>query len=306
MLCVSSIHDIGTDNYCTVIDMRELFPDSTISAIEECLLDARLELRRMWATSLVLAPLSAEKRWHTEGATPADVRCDEILRSCLASLSPSIPVCTEETPRVCTGGPALLIDPLDATHNAVAGFPSFSSSVAYWDGEDYVFGWVYDISRDVLYSAHRGSGAYVQSDFVVRRLRTASGDSCRVDALAVALMRPRQWRSDPFKMGRLFCSFDKVRYTSCSSLELCWVASGVLDAFIDSSVPGNERTCDIAGAAVVLREAGGGIFLPDGRERKLLAPGIDAIEDREALLALGNTGMRPVIVEFLTEVNCGR
>jgi myo-inositol-1(or 4)-monophosphatase len=55
-----------------------------------------------------------------------------------------------------------------------------------------------------------------------------------------------------------------LRHLGANALELCYVADGTTDAFID--LRGKLRVTDIAAAYLVLREAGGMIVTPKGTE----------------------------------------
>lgn len=275
--------------------MRTLFTDPCVLELEELLLHARSDLRRHWATTLALLPSNESDRWSAQ-QSPIDLECDRILRDVLGCHSLTIPVVSEERPFDCDLGAvgALLVDPLDGTHNANGGYPAYTSSVAYYRNGEYIFGWVYDACRDILFSAFRGDGAYLQTEYVLKRLRRVSQEMAIEDlCLGVLRVKNGHHASDMlFKRGR------KIRISSCSSLDLCHVAAGSLDAFVDLNDPGHERTCDIAGAAVILSEAGGSILAPDGVPRRLLPPSIRATQDRTALIACAHKGASAPILEL--------
>jgi len=54
-----------------------------------------------------------------------------------------------------------IVDPVDGTTNYVHGFPFFSVSIALAHRGQVIVGVVYDPSRDELFVAERGKGAYV-------------------------------------------------------------------------------------------------------------------------------------------------
>ena len=53
-----------------------------------------------------------------------------------------------------------VIDPLDGTVNFAHGFPMFAVSIGVQKKGETIFGVVYDIMQDVIYSAELGKGAY--------------------------------------------------------------------------------------------------------------------------------------------------
>jgi myo-inositol-1(or 4)-monophosphatase len=54
-----------------------------------------------------------------------------------------------------------------------------------------------------------------------------------------------------------------LRHFGANALELCYVADGTIDAFID--IRGKLRTTDVAAASLIIREAGGILTTPEGR-----------------------------------------
>ncbi|NIR87065.1 inositol monophosphatase, partial [Candidatus Bathyarchaeota archaeon] len=55
-----------------------------------------------------------------------------------------------------------------------------------------------------------------------------------------------------------------LRHLGANALEICYVADGTIDAFID--LRGKLRVTDIAAAYLILREAGGIMVTPEGTE----------------------------------------
>ncbi len=278
--------------------MRPLF-DEELGAVESVLADAQTRLRYYWCTHLARPNMrrSGISGWQG-GHTRADTACDEIIRESLLALPFACHIVSEEGPLSDNKSTAysFLVDPLDGTHNATAGYPMFSSSVAVHDGERYVFGWVYDMSRDVAYVAAQGIGAFLKTQLTCDRLAPHADNS--VEDAAVALLRGRDGQRKA-AITRFFWNAGKVRLSSCSSLDLCHIASGVLDAFLDLSAHGHERSCDIAAAALILTETGGTLLRPDGTKRKILAPCRAAIADYEPLIACGSQLTAARVMDFL-------
>ncbi len=284
--------------------MRVIF-DGEAGAVEEALLSAQTRLRYYWCVQLarpVERGLGLEA-WRG-GRTRADLECNEVVQEALSQLPFPTNLVTEDGPDLPAGDAAFsfLIDPLDGTHNANAGYPMFSSSVAMYHGTRYVFGWVYDLSRDITYVASADRGAYLKTPLTCDRLTARRCE--RLEDAGIAMLRSRD--GDRRALSQLLWSAGKVRISSCSSLDLCHAAAGVLDAFVDLSAHGHERSCDIAAAALILREAGGTTLHPDGTVREVLSPSRAAVEDFQPLLACGSTyiaqAIRRAIAQPIDEV----
>jgi myo-inositol-1(or 4)-monophosphatase len=278
--------------------MRALFKREYVAELEECLYEARKQLRRYWAATLSCLPdfKNENKIWNNT-QTKFDIDCQNILFECLSSISIPLTIYSEESTSPIKFGNHgdfyLLIDPLDGTHNAVLGFPGYTSSVALYHDGNYVFGWVYDISRDLVYTAAYGEGAYLQSPIIVKRLKTRKPNS--IEDMRISFHRPKGSR-DINKIQNLIWSAAKIRVYSCSSLEICLIAAGALDAFIDIGPPGHERSCDIAAAELILREAGGALFDDKGHPRFCSPPTTASLSDNGTLIALSSEKLIQIIL----------
>ena len=62
----------------------------------------------------------------------------------------------------------------------------------------------------------------------------------------------------------LFKKVRHIRHFGANALEICYVASGFIDAFVD--VRRILRVTDIAASYIILKEAGGKILKPNGEE----------------------------------------
>lgn len=281
--------------------MKQIFAFERFNRLERALFLAKAELRRLWATNIVglAAQDRSLRRWRGEGDTPLDILCETIIVSAIRENCPELTIFSEEGGLVHRGEEAAgscLVDPLDATHNAYGGYPAFSANVAFHDGETYVFGWVYDLSRDVTYTAAAGRGAFIHTDVSAERIFAGSGAT--IEEAALSLMRASNSPRSAIVM-RMFEQAHKIRMSSCSSLDLCLIASGSLTGFVDLSEPGHERSCDIAASAIVLKEAGGLLFDDKGRHRTILPPSIDALADRASLIACDAQKTADSIFEFI-------
>lgn len=281
--------------------MKKIFAFEQFADLESALVEARTSLRRLWATDIfgLASKDRSPSRWRGDGQTPIDLRCEEIIVEAITRKCPNLSIFSEDRGEVCqdTGlDPSCLIDPLDATHNAHGGYPAFTSSVAFHDGRKYVFGWVYDLSRDVSFTAARGRGAFMHTDISAERIFAGTGS--KLEDAAISLMRARN-SPDHATIMRIFERAGKIRISSCSSLDLCLIASGSLSGFVDLSEPGHERSCDIAAAALILEEAGGVLYTREAQQRVVLAPSLSALSDRAPLIACDSRKTADSIFDFI-------
>jgi myo-inositol-1(or 4)-monophosphatase len=64
------------------------------------------------------------------------------------------------------------------------------------------------------------------------------------------------------QLARLVEAAGHIRHFGANALELCYVAEGLTEAFVD--IRGKLRTTDLAAGFLILKEAGGVITVPEG------------------------------------------
>jgi myo-inositol-1(or 4)-monophosphatase len=144
-----------------------------------------------------------------------------------------------------------IIDPLDGTTNFIHGFPVYAVSIALAFKGQVQQAVVYDPSRDDLFYASKGRGAF-RND---RRLRVS-----RRTRLADSLIGT----GFPFRKGDNFKRYVKMfedvmhqcaglRRPGAAALDLCYVAAGWYDGFFEIGL----NPWDVAAGSLMITEAGG-------------------------------------------------
>ena len=160
-------------------------------------------------------------------------------------------------------------DPLDGTTNAVRGIPFMATSIAVSAApylQDVEAALVCDLLHDVTYTAQRVQGA-LRNEHKIKPSSTSSLEEA-VIGVDFTTFRKRELAT------RLAVALERTRYLrhlGANALEVCYVADGTIDAFLD--LRGKLRVTDIAAAYLILREAGGLMVTPEGAEMNVpLAP----------------------------------
>jgi myo-inositol-1(or 4)-monophosphatase len=152
------------------------------------------------------------------------------------------------------------VDPIDGTTNFVHGIPFYASSIALSTRPSLsaVFaGLVSDLFHDKTYFALEGKGAHCDGE----RIRPSSSKS--LDKAVVGLdLNSFKVEEYSFELTHLIQKINHIRHFGANALELCYVADGTTDAFID--IREKLRTTDIAAAFLIVKEAGGTITTPSG------------------------------------------
>ncbi|MCG7853606.1 MAG: bifunctional fructose-bisphosphatase/inositol-phosphate phosphatase [Methanosarcinaceae archaeon] len=142
----------------------------------------------------------------------------------------------------------VVLDPLDGTYNAAFGIPCYCVSIAIGDSDlsGIWFGYVRNIVDGETYHAESGKCAYLNG----KRIKTSSKSKLNEFCISVYDCRPEMQRTT-----RLCNSVRRIRILGSVALELCYVASGKMDAFID--LRGSLRLTDVAAGMLIVEEAGG-------------------------------------------------
>ncbi len=144
-----------------------------------------------------------------------------------------------------------IIDPLDGTTNFLHGFPVYAVSIALAHRDVVQQAVVYDPTRNDLFFASRGRGAFLND----KRLRVSK----RI-RLADALIGT----GFPYRRGDSFQRYVKmletvmqncagVRRPGAAALDLCYVAAGWYDGFFETGL----CPWDVAAGSLIITEAGG-------------------------------------------------
>ncbi|MFZ2071843.1 MAG: inositol monophosphatase family protein [Halobacteriota archaeon] len=157
----------------------------------------------------------------------------------------------------------LIFDPLDGSTNAILGIPFFCTSIAYSPKIDHIrfgdiqAGAVATISGKTFYAV-KGGSAFVDGKKLPREVKGKT-------KLVLSIY---SYGAGSIPEGLI--QFQKetknvvVRVLGSIAMEICMVAEGAIDAVID--VRGLINGYDIAGASLILKEAGGIITDLKGNE----------------------------------------
>jgi myo-inositol-1(or 4)-monophosphatase len=150
-----------------------------------------------------------------------------------------------------------IVDPLDGTMNYVHKLPGFAVSIALQYRNDIVLGVIFDPISQELFVATRGEGVTLNG----RPLQT-SGCRTAADALVAVSFSPHVARDSP-EIARfidILLACQSVRRMGSAALNLAYVATGRLDAYMATSV----SIWDVAAGLLMVEEAGGSYAAIDG------------------------------------------
>lgn len=160
-------------------------------------------------------------------------------------------VLSEESGLTDAGRPVLVVlDPVDGSTNASRGIPWFATSLCALDDEGPLAALVVNLATGTRFSAVRGGGAFMDGVPITPRETTDPG--LAVVGLSGYPARHLGWR--------------QYRALGASALDLCAVAAGVLDAFVDCTRSAAHGPWDYLGGSLVCAEAGAVVVDAAGRD----------------------------------------
>jgi myo-inositol-1(or 4)-monophosphatase len=177
-----------------------------------------------------------------------------------------------------------IIDPLDGTTNFLHGFPVYAVSIALAHRNVVQQAVVYDPTRNDLFYASKGRGAFLND----RRLRVSKRLRLADSLIGTGF---------PFRKGDNFKRYVKMfeeimqscaglRRPGAAALDLCYVAAGYYDGFFETGL----QPWDIAAGSLLITEAGGLIGNFTGES--------DYLHQREVVA--GNPKVYGQLVQILT------
>ncbi|MGI5988619.1 MAG: inositol monophosphatase family protein [Dysosmobacter sp.] len=205
----------------------------------------------------------------TDFVTNVDLAVQSLLRDRLFQLAPAVQFLGEEGDHTAIdpGRPFWILDPVDGTTNLIHRFQHSAVSLALAEDGQVTFGVVYHPYTQECFTARRGGGVFQNG----RPIRV-SGTTRLAESLLSAGTVPgrRELADEAFRQMRaLYDRCQDVRRTGCASLDLCYVACGRLDGYVELSL----QPWDYAAGALVVEEAGGQITTPNGSPLSLTEGG---------------------------------
>jgi myo-inositol-1(or 4)-monophosphatase len=192
-----------------------------------------------------------EYKGEADLVTVADRKAEILIRERIQSRWPAHEILGEEQGLAETGSDyRWYVDPLDGTTNFAHGFPVFCVSLALEHKGKRVAGVIYDPTRDELFAAELGSGAFLNGQ-PIQVSKTAS----LAESLVATGFPSHKRHQNPniFFYHQITLKTHGVRRAGSAALDLCCVACGRFDGFWEF----NLNPWDTAAGVLIVEEAGG-------------------------------------------------
>lgn len=199
--------------------------------------------------------IKVTQKGHNDFVTEVDQAAEQAIIDVLKTAYPDHAILAEETGASSNlhdeNDNVWIIDPLDGTTNFIHGFPQYCVSIALQQRGIITQAVIFDPTRNDLFTATKGSGAYLNE----KRIRVG-----RRDRMADALIgtgfpfRSGDGLEEYIKMFRIMtekCA--GLRRPGAAALDLAYVAAGRLDGFFERGL----QPWDMAAGSLLVTEAGG-------------------------------------------------
>ena len=192
-----------------------------------------------------------------------DVRCQALIEKTLAAAFPEIPVLGEEGNTGDTSAEyRWVIDPIDGTVNYFFGMPHAAVSIALEHQQKSVVGVIYDPFTDEIWTTTKGQPTRLNGKIV--RVSNRSKLSDCIIAMGFSKSQNNLEKSLPHLI-RISKRAKKVRIMGSAALELVYVASGRLDAYVERTI----NLWDVAAGSLLVENAGGEFYTVPAPQGKL-------------------------------------
>jgi len=262
--------------------MNEIAPESLLN-VGVAAARAGGKVLQEWATRFSVK----EKSCAADVVTEADFESQQTIHAIISREFPSHGFLGEEgLNQASVDSPyRWIVDPLDGTSNYVHGFPYYAVSIGLERQGELIAGIVYDPTRDEMFTAVRGGGAWCNGS----RL-SVSNVSTMKQALLVASFPPGSNSETPAirQFLRILPQAQTVQRTGSAAMNLANLAAGRIDGFWSFSL----KPWDVAGGALLVTEAGGTISKTGGSGLQI------EVSD---MLATNGTALHGLLIEALAK-----
>jgi len=226
--------------------------------------------------------LTVTEKRKNEFVSEVDKAAEQAIIEVLRKSYPDHAILGEETGSHKGNDYQWVIDPLDGTTNYLHGQPHFSISIALKYQGQLEHGVIYDPLREEMFSATRGSGAFLND----RRIRVTQRKGLEGALIGTGYPYRNLSHIDAY-MGMfrdMITDTAGIRRPGSAALDFAYVAAGRLDGFWELGL----SEWDFAAGALLVGEAGGTVTDISGGERHLESGNVIAggLKTHAAMLAL--------------------
>lgn len=184
--------------------------------------------------------------------TQTDLNVQTFVKGALQEEYPDIAFMGEEDEDCsCADKTRWILDPIDGTTNYIYNYNYSAVSLALRDGNETIFGIIYNPFTDEMFSAIQGEGSFLNDSPIhvnkaesLENALVAVGTSPYYKEMAPDIFR---------KIEKIYSRSLDIRRTGSAALDLAYVACGRVDAYFEYRL----KPWDYAAGNLIVMEAGG-------------------------------------------------
>jgi myo-inositol-1(or 4)-monophosphatase len=183
--------------------------------------------------------------------TRVDNDSEEIIINTIRQVYPDHAFLAEESVKEAGREYRWIIDPLDGTTNYIHEFPVFSISVALEHQGEIIIGVILDPSRNELFTAAKGKGAFLNG----KPIYVSDAKDLGTSLISTGFpFRRKDLIEDYLNVFRnIFDKVSDMRRAGSAAIDLAYLAAGRCDGFFEIGL----GAWDIAAGSLLIHEAGG-------------------------------------------------
>ena len=198
-----------------------------------------------------LDSLTVRAKQDNDFVSEVDHAAEQAIIDTLLTAYPGHSILAEESGSTGDSEFQWVIDPLDGTTNFLHGFPQYAISIALLVKGQLDQAVVYDPTRNELFTASKGAGAFLND----RRIRVSRRAKLAESLIGTGFPYRDFTHLDAYTgMFRdLVQKTSGLRRPGSAAVDLAWVAAGRTDGFFEIGL----NPWDIAAGCLLIKEAGG-------------------------------------------------
>jgi myo-inositol-1(or 4)-monophosphatase len=232
-----------------------------------------------------------EKSSSFDLVTAADLQAERTVVSIIKEHFPEHNFLAEEQSYAKTGSEyTWIIDPLDGTNNFSCRLPIFCASIALAHKDEVEVGAIYDVSRDELFYAQKGQGAYLNG----KKIEVSPTDTLQKSLLITGFYydRGQEMLNTLEAIKRFFLRrIMGLRRLGAAALDLCYVSCGRASGFWEFEL----NPWDFAAGKLLVEEAGGKVTGQHGEKVDIW---------RKSYIVASNGKIHTPILDVLSNISC--
>ncbi len=192
-----------------------------------------------------------DEKARNDFVTYVDRTSEQMIIEHLRSAFPSHKILAEEgTAQDTEADYRWIIDPLDGTKNFIQDVPMFAISIALQKGSEIVVGVIYHPANDEMFTAEKGSGAFLNGTPIRVSQRPFSQS---LIATGFPFRAKRNLPSYLLAFEDIFLQCSGMRRCGSAALDLAYTAAGRFEGFWEIGL----SIWDVAAGSLLVQEAGG-------------------------------------------------